>query len=161
MQELIPTFADILSLLYHEGRNVRHLAKNRQIDVDSMYLSLRERLATNRFQAWKQIQSIRSRAAESLSGDSVEQVFVQHFSLSLEDLVVLYEHPGWKGSAYGGNAWLPIARMATELRELIDGRKEQEAARLVGSILDACHNTGRVRDKLKNLDTWLESRNGD
>ena len=161
MQRLIPTFADVLSVLYHEGRNVRHLAKNRQMDVDPIYLSLSERLATNRYQAWAQIQSIRRRAAESVSGESAEQVFIQHFSLSLDDLVVLYEHPGWKGSAYGGNAWFSIAKMATELRELIDARKEREAERHVGSILEAYHNTGRVRDKLRNLDTWLKSRNRD
>ena len=160
-EELISRFADILSLLYHEGRNVRHLLKNGQIDVDPSYLSLRERLAKNRYEAWAQIQSLRRRAAGSASGGEAEQVFRQWFRLTVDDLIVLFEHPGWKGSAYGGNAWLPIAQMATKLRDLIDGRQEHEAARLVGLILDACHNTGRVRDKLENLDARLASQDGD
>ena len=81
--------------------------------MDSSYLPLRERLAKNRYEAWAQIQSLRKRAAGTASGGSAEQVFERRFSLTVDDLVVLFEHPGWKGSAYGGNAWLPIARMAS------------------------------------------------
>ena len=67
MQEVISSFADILALLYHEGRNVRHLSRNKTMNVDPRFLSLRDGLATNRYQAWEQIQPLRGKAVLSPS----------------------------------------------------------------------------------------------
>ena len=83
---------------------------------------------------------------------------MRRFGLTLDDLLVLFGHPGWRGSACGGNAWLLIAHMATKLRDLMDDEEELEASRLVGSILRSCHNTGRGGNKLEDLDACLESR---
>ena len=155
MQEVISSFADILALLYHEGRNVRHLSRNEKMNVDPRFLSLRDGLATNRYQAWEQIQPLRGKAVLSPSARLAERVFEQKFHLTAEDLGVLFGHSGWKGTYYGGNAWQPIARMAIQLSHLIDDKQELEAASLVESILQSCHNTGIVRDKLRNLDACL------
>ena len=155
MQELISSFADILALLYNEGRNVRHLSRNEKVNVDPCFLSLRDGLATNRHQAWVQSQPLRGKGELSPFARLTERVFEQEFHLTVKDLGVLFGHSGWKGTYYSGNAWQPIAGMAIQLYHLIDDKQELEAASLVESILQSCHNTGIVRDKLRNLDACL------
>jgi len=66
--------------------------------------------------------------------------------------VFLYAHPSWKGTPYGGNAWLPIARKVKEVSDLLDSGRGDEANSLMSLILEMPHNTGKVREKLKNLD---------
>jgi len=154
MRGVIEQFADIVTLLFHEGRNVRHLIKKGE-DVPAAFLTLRDGLATNRLEAWRQLQPIRRTAAQHLSAKDVQLVFIGRFRLTIDDLVKLYGHPAWKGSGYGGNAWLPIARMASELIILIDSGQEREAHQLVELILKSFHNTGKVGDKLRSLDELL------
>jgi hypothetical protein len=151
-KDIILAFADLVTLLYHEERNVRHLVKKGHL-IDPKFLSLRERLATNRCQAWKQIQSLRLEARKARSHKEIELIFEQHFKLTLNDLVFLYAHPSWKGTPYGGNAWLPIARKVKEVRDLLDSGREDEANCLMNLILQMSHNTGKVSEKLKNLDS--------
>ena len=127
--------------------------------MDPRFLSLRDGLATNRYKAWEQIQPLRKEAAGAVCGGSAERVFVRQVGLTLDDLLVLFEHPGWRESARGGNAWLLITQMAAKLRVLIDDQEEIEASRLVVSILQSRHNTGRIGDKLKDLDGYLDSHN--
>lgn len=159
-KELISNFADILSLLYHEGRNVRHLSRYAHADVDFRFMSLRDGFATNRYKAWAQIQALRREAAEGSSAQFAEQAFERNFGLTVDDLVSLFGHAGWRGTGYGGNAWLPIAQMATELNTLIDEQEEVQAATLVESIFQSSHNTGKVGDKLSDLDAWLTGQEG-
>jgi hypothetical protein len=154
MYENISKYADLLTLLYHEGRNVRHLIKNGH-QVDPRFLSLRNGLATNRVEAWKQIQPLRKKANEALSASAAERIFERKLGLKLDDLEGLYELLGWIGTPYGGNAWLPIVRMVKELRKLIDSGRWEEAHSLEDLILESHHNTGKVSDKLKNLDTAI------
>lgn len=94
MQDVISKFADLVSLLYHEGRNVRHLIKDGK-PVEPKYLTLRDRLATNRYEAWKQIQPLRQEAAKAKSATSVVQVFEHKFKLTLDDMVSLFSHQSW------------------------------------------------------------------
>ena len=149
---IISSFADLVTLLYHEGRNVRHLIK-KDSTVDPKFLPLRNGLAKNRCEAWKQIQSLRLEASRALLGREVEQIFERQFNLTLDDLVELYAHPRWKGTPYGGNAWLPIAYKVKEVRDLFDSGREDEANYLMSLILEMSHNTGKVIEKLRNLDS--------
>lgn len=151
-KDIIVQFADLVTLLYHEGRNVRHLVK-KDHPIDPKFLSLRDGLATNRCQAWKQIQPLRLQTSKARSGKEVEFIFKQQFNLTLDDLVVLYTHPNWKGTLYGGNAWLPIAHKVKEVRDLLDSGREDEAGCLMDLILEMFHNTGKVSEKLRNLDS--------
>ena len=149
--DIIVAFTDLMALLYHEGRNVRHLVKQSH-PIDPKFLSLRKRLAANRFQAWIQIQPMVLDARKAQSYKETELIFKHQFKLTLDDLVVLYTYPGWKGTQYGGNAWLPIACKLKEVRDLLDSGRECEASGLMSLILEMSHNTGKVSDKLKNLD---------
>ena len=151
-KDIILAFADLVDLLYHEGRNVRHLVKKGH-PIDQKLLPLRDRLATNRYQAWKQIQPLRLEARKARSYKEIERIFEQRFKLTLDDLVVLYTHPSWKGTPYGGNAWLPIACKVKEVRDLLDSGREDESNYLMSLILEMSHNTGKVSEKLKNLDS--------
>lgn len=150
-KDIILALTDLVSLLYHEGRNVRYLVKG--YPIDPRFLSLRDGLATNRCQAWKQIQPLRIKAGKARSYKGIELIFERKFKLTLDDLVLLYAHPNWKGTPYGGNAWLPIARKVKEARDLLDSGRENEANCLMTQILGMTHNTGKVSEKLKNLDS--------
>jgi hypothetical protein len=152
-KDTIVCFADLVTLLFHEARNIRHLVKKGEV-IDSKFLSLRDGLATNRDQAWKQIQPLRQEAGKVQSGKEVEFVFEQQFGLTLDDLVVLYSCTGWKGTLYGGNAWLPIAHKVKEVRDLLDSGREEDANRLMDLILEMPHNTGKVSEKIRNLDRY-------
>lgn len=112
---------------------------------------------TNRVDAWKQLRSLRLEAAEAKSASDAAGLFQKRLGLSLDDLVVLYAHPGWKGSPYGGNAWLPVASRAIDLRNLIDAGKESEAVELAGLILQSPHNTGNISEKLCELERLTAS----
>lgn len=155
MEGVIPHFADILALLYHEGRNVRHLARKSCIPTNSGFLALRDRLARNREEAWRQIQPLRRNAGKAESVAEGQRIFEDWCGLTLDDLVTLYANSGWRGSQYGGNAWLPVANMAVELRNLINADRYDEACQLVERILDSSHNTGKIGHKIKNLDKCL------
>jgi hypothetical protein len=122
------------------------------------FLTLREALATNRYEAWQQLQPLRREAARQRTGNGVQRVFEGRFELTLDDLTTLYSHPGWRGSQYGGNKWLPIARSACDLRDLIDLGREHEARQLVDRILRSSHNTGTVLHKLVDLDSRLATQ---
>ena len=152
MRDMILKFADLVTLLYHEGRNVRHLVKKGHT-VDPKFLSLRDGLATNRCEAWKQIQPLRLEAGKARSGREVERIFERRFNLTLDDLVVLYADLGWRGTSFGGNAWLPIARKVTQVRDLLDSGRKDEADCLIGPILESYHNTGKISGKLEELDS--------
>ena len=152
MRDMILKFADLVALIYHEGRNVRHLVKKGHT-VDPKFLSLRDGLATNRCEAWKQIQPLRLEAGKAQSGREVERIFERRFNLTLDDLVVLYADLSWRGTSFGGNAWLPIARKVTQVRDLLDSGRKNEADRLIDLILESYHNTGKISDKLEDLDS--------
>ena len=148
-------FADIVTLLYHEGRNVRHLAKKER--VEEHFLVLRDRLDINRYNAWKRLQPLRREAAKAQSCHEVQQLFEHKYGLTLKDMATLYSLTGWKGTDYGGNAWLPIAENTLKVYGLLDSNKEDEARELLVAILESSHNTGKVKDKLKELDNSLEN----
>ncbi len=150
----IITFVDLITLLYHEGRNVRHLVEDGKLSDDKRFLSLRDGLARNRDDAWNQIQPLRLKAKKAGSGGEVERLFKQRFKLTLDDLIVLYAHHSWKGTPYGGNAWLPIAQRVKKVSDLLNCGSEDEANCEMSQILEMSHNTGKVIEKLKKLDNY-------
>jgi hypothetical protein len=149
MDNLISQYADFVALVYHEGRNVRHLEEE-QLSIDSKFVALRG-LAANRQEAWQQLRPLRLEAATTQSASQVELKFQQGFRLTLDELAVLYAHPGWKQTAYGGNAWLPVAVKVRELGRVIDAGDEAGALHLADQVLEMSHNTGKAGDKLKSL----------
>lgn len=149
---VLSKFADLVALLYHEGRNVRHLVK-KDSAIDPKFLSLRDKLPTNRCKAWNEIRPLRLESSQARSHKEIECTFERHFKLTLDDLADLYSYPGWKGTLYCGNAWLPIAHKVMEVSHLLDCGKEEEANCLVRLISEMDHNTGKVSAKLKNLDS--------
>lgn len=150
---MISHFADIVALVYHEGRNVRHLARKEQVEIK--FLALRDRLDKNRHDAWKRLQPLRREAAKAKSCNEVQRLFEREFGLTLDDMVTLYGYTSWKGTDYGGNAWLPIVRNTIKVYDLLDASKDDDARELLVSILESFHNTGKVSDKLKELDNSL------
>ncbi len=151
-EDIIVSFADLVALL-DQVPDIPSLVVEKGHRMDPKFLSLRDRLATNRCQAWKQTQPLRLQASKARSGKEVELIFKQQFNLTLDDLVVLYTHPNWKGTLYGGNAWLPIAHKVKEVRDLLDSGRKDEADCLMGLILEMQHKTGKVGEKLRNLDS--------
>ncbi len=150
----IPFFADMLALLYHEARHVRWLKKDGHGGLEK-YASLIN-LASNKYEAWRQVQPCRAKGRECSSAKDAERVFRRRFAVGLEDLDTLYAHPGWKHSKLGGNRWLGIAAAVIQLRESIETDDTQAQQELLASIPDMRHNTGGVAAKLRDLDGWLD-----
>lgn len=154
MSALTHKFADLLTLVYHKARNIRHLVRSGVIEDVARYSRIIN-LPVNSGDAWANMQGLRQRAAESLSIRKASGMFYERFRLSLEDLVVLYRNPAWQNSATGGNKWSFISEKVIELQDAIESRNVDDAIILIEVIFDLSHNTGRVRDKLVRLDRQL------
>ena len=146
-------FVDVLSLAYHEARNVRHLIKAGHISAEG-FERLRS-LATNRVAAWKQIQSVRQAAMDCESIDGVVALFEGEFQLTIVGLVEIYRNPNWKGAAYGGNRWAEITSAIDLASRLFQAGESGATGELLGRIPLMEHNTGRVGEKLERLDAEL------
>ena len=153
----IIAFADYVALAFHEARNVRHLVKNGKLD-GARYRPLIDGLSENRAVAWKQIQRLRKRATLAQSARDAEAIFSRAYGLTLEDLSILSEHEGWKGSLKGGNKWAAIDRALVALRTAIDLSDGSSADRLLQELPLMCHNTGCLGEKLRLLDVSLASQ---
>jgi len=62
------------------------------------------------------------------------------------------------GQLDGGNAWAPITESLIELRRAMDHGDIATVSDLLRKIPPMEHNTGRVGDKLRRLDSTLGSR---
>jgi hypothetical protein len=140
---------DLLCLVYHEARNVRHVIKKGLVGGEP-YKAL-VNLPTNREEAWAAIEQVRREAVKAGSAGSAAAVFQRRFGRSLGDLEQLYRAPFWKNSAYGGNKWVPICSKVRELVEALDSGQTAQAGELRRSIPTMEHNTGLVREKLCRL----------
>lgn len=146
-------FVSFVSLSYHEARNVRHLIRGGFLD--SAQYELIRSLPTNRAAAWAELQDLRKRASQSTSASAASEVFASRFQLTLEDLVDLFSNLSWRDAPYGGNQWREITQAVIALREALDSEDAASTRDLVESIPVMRHNTGRVGDKLRNLDASL------
>ncbi len=109
-------------------------------------------MSEKRVEAWKQIQGLRAAAAKAASARKAERIFMRHFKLSLEELVVLSENAEWKDMRCGGNKWAEINREVIKLRDAIDRHDADLTVKLLERIPLMCHNTGRLDEKLEKLD---------
>jgi hypothetical protein len=143
----LDAFANYLSLVYHGSRNVRFLIKDGHVAAEP-YERARS-LPANREAAWVAVQDLRARASRARSVDEASALFANRFSLTLEDLVALYDNPTWKyAQLYGGNRWAAIARAVLELGTALDQHDVDRAAQLLERIPWMRHGTGLVGDKL-------------
>jgi hypothetical protein len=154
-QDEIAAYVSYICLVYHEARNVRHLIRGRHLDPGP-YRRLCESLATNRYQAWAQLQPLRMRAVQEGWGGA-HLLFWAHFALSLEELEELYGDAHWKHASLGGNRWREVTHAVIELRDSQPPWGDSvEKARLLREIPLMHHNTGEVGNKLADLDSHLE-----
>ena len=142
---------DLICLVYHEARNVRHPVRNGRVNDADRYHGLIHGLAANRKDAWRQMDAVRDRAVRAGSAAGAAAAFQAQYRLDLAELTELYEKPFWRGSAYGGNAWAPISARVRELVSAIAGGDNARASELREEILSMAHNTGKVARKLTRL----------
>ena len=151
MKAEVRFFADLVTLTFHEARNVRHLVRDGKLEK-AQFRMLIDALPTGRDDAWRELQSLRAKAWEAETAEAAEAVFRRRFKLSLEDLVQLFSSPHWAGSARGGNRWAEIDEAVIALREAIDKRDHKRIAELIDSLPRMAHNTCKVGHKLTSLD---------
>lgn len=153
-REHLALLVDYTALIYHEARNVRHLIHAQAIAPDSWkYLVA---LPINRIKAWEEIQSIRSKAKKAQTVREVLLPFERRFKVTLEQLNELYDHPSWRSSAYGGNAWKRITELVLGLANALDKGDSEEVTRLLTLLSQANHNNGSVASKLRQLDEAIQ-----
>lgn len=151
----LENLVDLICLLYHEARNVRHPIKAGKIQSKSNYNKLIS-LPNNRYEAWQHMAKVRTKAIATQKPINVLHVFQQEYGLSLEDLLVLYRASCWKGSKYGGNKWAPICSKVCDLIKVLNSADDCISAQLFEKIPQMEHNTGRVRQKLLDLKKSLD-----
>jgi hypothetical protein len=99
---------------------------------------------------------LRCAAYECSTARKAESVFQKRFQITLEDLEDLYGHPGWKGSPFGGNQWLEVARFVIRLRDALETGDAGAQTELLEQISSLRHNTGSLKSKLQTLDASLK-----
>jgi hypothetical protein len=145
---------DLVALVYHESRNVRHLIRQDLLDRERWrYLVA---LPRDRLDAWKEIAPLRDKAKEAPSAEAVLRLFEVRFHVALRDVGQMLGHRNWRHAKYyGGNAWAGIAKLTIELAEAIDRGDQAGSERLALRARGARHNTGSVREKLLRLEAAL------
>lgn len=151
--EYLRLLADYVALIYHEARTVRHLVREGLVGPEQWKYLVS--LPVNRDHAWGELQETRRRARIARTPREALTPFEQRFRVSLPQLIEMYEHKSWRGSAYGGNAWASIAHLVREFAKLLDSGNLDAAQQILEQLARARHNTGFVRDKLVRLDNAL------
>ena len=144
------TVAELVCLVYHEARNVRHLIRAGKIPNTQRFHTLTS-LPTDKYAAWGQMRKDRLAAGNKNSIAALVRVFSKKYGIELEDLVELYQHPSWRHSRLGGNRWADITATVVKLVEATEKGERFAANQKVEELLSARHNTGTVRDKLSDL----------
>lgn len=153
IREHLPLLVDYAALVYHEARNVRHLIRERAVELESWkYLVA---LPVNRNKAWEALQGIRSEAQKAETVRAALLPFEGRFKVTLEQLEVLYNNPAWHNAAYGGNAWKAITNLVRRLAVALEKGQLEEVSGLLAMLSQAQHNTGSVVAKLRQLDEAL------
>lgn len=151
----ISKLADYLALVYHEGRNVRHLIRSGNVEPERFIQLVN--LPTNKYQAWDQLQPLRERARTSETAAVAAEVFFTRFGLTLDDLLDLNANLAWRSYApdYGGTAWRVIVEHVIGLRDALDLGDEALSDEILALIPRLGHNTVEadgVATKLALLD---------
>jgi len=150
----VKLFADGLTLVYHEARNVRFL-----IEKDHRSGTGWDRLVSlpkNRVEAWRALQPVREAARSKPTARDAAEVFQERFGRSLGDLAELYEDAHWRHAhAYGGHAWRTVTAQVSVLGRAIDGGDPAAIAKGQAGLLQARHNNGPLRCKITELDAAI------
>jgi hypothetical protein len=153
------TLCDSVALIYHEGRNVRHLVRANLLEKERWrFLGS---LPANRDEAWSQIALLRNKAKLAHSVDGALRIFENRFHASLTDLEEVFGNKNWRHArTYGGNAWKAIVILTLELANALRNANLEAAQNLVTQLKSTRHNTGFFYDKLARLDiTRAEKEN--
>ncbi len=141
---------ELVSLVYHEARNVRHVTGTLELRDPSRYAKFVS-LPRNRADAWNQMGRLRDLAVQTGTIAGTVAIFTKHFGLGLDELVALYELPVWRHSPLGGNRWAGITEKVGELVRATDAGDPDRARTLHREVLSMRHNTGTVAEKLRGL----------
>ena len=144
---------DLICLVYHEARNVRHPIKIGAITDKTRYLKLTN-LPSNKEQAWHQMTKVRDNAVNADGAEGAASVFKKEYGVSLDDLLHLYKQSFWKGSAYGGNQWAQICKSVLQLIKAMTDGDSCRSELLLKDIPKMSHNTGTVVAKLSDLKSF-------
>jgi hypothetical protein len=140
---VLTDLVDLICMVYHEARNVRHpLAAGHLKDGHRFALLID--LATKREEAWRQMKPIRRKAAQSKAPGGIVEAFEDAYHLSLADLAELFGRSFWRHSRHGGNAWAAIALQVERAAGLHTAGKLEERDNVVRAVLAMRHNTGLV-----------------
>ena len=151
----LEVLCNVVTLIYHEARNVRHLVHERLLPSEKWRYLVS--LPTNRSDAWRTLVPIRAVALASPSAERALGAFETRFRVSLAALADMFANENWlHAKLYGGNAWAVITRLAIELAEGLRGENES-VDRLVRELEDARHNTGSLAEKLDRLERAAEA----
>lgn len=145
-KETIELLAELVCMVYHEGRNIRFAVRAKLI-AGAQFTSL-IKLPKNREDAWIELSSYRIEAAQT---GFIREVFETAFGNSLEELAEVYEKPIWGHSLCGGNNWSKITQ---KIHASLIAHEQHEYERrdsLLRQILAMSHNTGIVSQKLAKL----------
>jgi hypothetical protein len=135
------TFCDAVALLYHEGRNVRHLIRRGLIQPEKWRFLVS--LPTNREDAWRTISVSRDESCKQLSVDGALTVWLNRFKVSINDLAEMFANANWRhAKSYGGNAWAEIAGLTAALSDALKNEEFDTAKRIVTKLQTARHNNG-------------------
>lgn len=134
-------------MVYHEGRNVRH-QKSNVSEVEWLRYQTLLSLPKNKFEAWRQMGSVRATAA---TNSSPSIAFERKYGLTVAELAELFDRPIWKHSQCGGNKWADIARKIAKILEVHVAGDTLTRDQLINEVLAMSHNTGRVAAKLTLL----------
>lgn len=145
--------ADLLALVYHEARNVRHLVKGGYLEP-APYARLIS-LPVNRDEAWHALHELRSQAASSPSPSAAAEVFESRLRLGIDDLIVLYANDNWRSSPFGGNPWRAITIRVAHLMMALES-SGSESEELLAEVAKMRHNTGTVGQKLAKLQRRMD-----
>jgi hypothetical protein len=155
ISDAVKLFADGLTLVYHEARNVRFLIKGDHLEREGWERLLN--LPSDRVKAWKDLQFLRKAARGKLTADEVSQVFEKQFGRGLKDLATLYANQNWKhANAYGGHAWCHVTQLVVELGHALGCSDQGLIDTTCGLLLQAKHNNGWLRNKIKELDCEID-----
>jgi hypothetical protein len=147
----LKALCDLVTLIYHEARNVRHLLRQ-QILFEHEWRFLVS-LPTKREDAWRRLSAIRDEAYKQSSVDGIFNIYERHFHVSLSDLREMFGNDNWRhAKSYGGNAWAGIADFGIKLGQAIRQRDASETEHLLGELSKLKHNNGFLLDKLTDLE---------
>jgi len=150
-------FCDVVALIYHEARNVRHLVRKGLFQEQQWRFLIS--LPINREDAWDKISAVRGEACKQSSADGVLRVFQNRFRVSLHDLREMFANQNWRhAKSYGGNAWAGITDLAMALSDAIRKDRADEANELLAKLEIARHNTGSLSEKLAKLENGRDTQ---